>query len=151
MDNEPSIQFGPLKIWILQRQFPEMHDYWDGNWLSAIATCEGHGSRVKISGSFLHLGELEEWRKDLEAFSKTLKGSVELPTIEPELKVKIGEAKNDHYSHQNCEVEITGDHMTETHRFLFTTDQTYFPELLVQLSAILRQYPIRVEKGILKT
>jgi hypothetical protein len=145
MEDDASITLGPLKIWISQRQFPDHHDYWDGNWVAVTALCEGVGSRIEVSGSFLHLGELKKWKEDLEAFQRTLKGSVELPTIEPTLAIKIEEQKSK-TGHLNCEVQLTGEQMSEFHRYTFDIDQSYLPGLLGQLAAVLREFPIRNEK-----
>jgi hypothetical protein len=142
MEDDASIAVGPLKIWIVGRQFPDSHDYWDGNWLSATARCEGVGSRVEVTGAFLHLGELKKWKQEIEAFQRTLKGTVALPTIEPTLKVKM-EGSTSVAGHFSGEIEITGDQITESHRFQFTSDQSYLPGLLAQLAAVFREYSIR--------
>jgi hypothetical protein len=142
MEDDASITIGPLKIWTAGRQFPDSRDYWDGNWLSVTARCEGAGSRVEVSGAFLHLGELKKWKEEIEAFQRTLKGSVALPTIEPTLKVKI-DGTPSVVGHFSVEVEITGEHMTEQHRFQFTSDQFYLPGLLTQLALVFREYPVR--------
>src|SRR5215469_14139270 len=144
MSSEPSIAVGPLKIWIHGRQFPKACDYWDANWLSATARCEGAGSRVEVSGHFLHLGEIQKWKESLEEFSRSLTGNIELPTIEPTLKVRIG-ATASRTGHLKCLVEITGDHINEHHRFSLDTDQSYLPGLLAQLAAVFREYPIKNE------
>ena len=144
MNTEPSIALGPLKIWVHGRQFPGDCDYWDGNWLAATALCDGAGSRVEVSGYFLHLGEIKKWKNSLEEFSHSLTGGVELPTIEPTLKVKI-EATGSR-GHLKCLVEITGDHMNELHRFSLDIDQSYLPGLLAQLATMMREYPIKNEK-----
>jgi len=136
MEEEASISIGPLKIWISGRQFPNHQDYWDGNWLNTIAVCEG---------AFLHLSELKKWREDLQEFQRTLKGSIELQRMEPELKIKIEEKKTSD-GHLKCEVEITGNHMAERHRYILDIDQSYLPGLLSQLAAVLREFPIRDEK-----
>jgi len=145
MNTEPSIALGPLKIWVHGRQFPEACDYWDGNWLSATARCDGAGSCVEVTGHFLHLGEIHKWKESLGEFSRSLTGSVELPTIEPTLKVKI-EATGSGTGHLKCLVEITGDQMNEHHRFSLDSDQSYLPGLVGQLGAVLREYPIKNEK-----
>ena len=142
MQEEPSISIGPLKIWISSRQFPNSQDYWDVNWLNVTALCEGEGSRVKTTGAFIHLGELQKWKEDLQEFQRTLNGSVELPTIEPTLQIKFA-ARQSGTGHLDCEIELTGDHMSESHRFLFDIDQSYLPGLISQLSAVLREYPIQ--------
>jgi hypothetical protein len=151
MEDEASIALGPLKIWISGRQFPNHQDYWDGNWLNATALCEGNGSRVQVNGSFIHLSELKKWKEDLQEFQKTLKGSVELPTMEPTLGVKI-EGRKSATGHLNCKIAITGDYIAETHQFIFDIDQSYLLGLLSQLVSVLREYPIRDEnQQILKS
>ena len=142
MNDDPSITIGPLKIWVWGRQFPDSTDYWDGNWTNATACCEGAGSRVEVTGAFLHLGELERWRNDLERFYPLLEGSIMLPTIEPTLSVRI-EGKTTKTGHLKCTVDITGDHMAEKHQFFRELDQSYLPGLITQLNSILRDYPIR--------
>lgn len=142
MEDEPHIAFGPLKIWIHGRQFPDSRDYWDGNWLSVTARCEGVGSRVEVTGAFLHLGELSKWREEIDRFGGTLQGEVELPTIEPTLKVKFRSAESRN-GHIPGEIALTGDHLGERHQFTFETDQSYLPGLLSQVAAVLRDHPIR--------
>jgi hypothetical protein len=57
-----------------------------------------------------------------------------------------GEAKNSKTGHLDCTVAITGDHLSEEHRFSFGIDQSYLPGLLAQLGAVLREYPIQDEQ-----
>jgi len=144
MEEDPNITLAPLKIWISGRQFPDHQDYWDGNWLIATALIEGEGSRVQVRGPFLHLSELKKWKEDLQEFYRKLEGSVELKTMEPTLKVKIT-SKKSMTGHLDCDVEITGDHMTERHHYRIDTDQSYLPGLISQLAAVLREYPIKGE------
>jgi len=145
MEADPSITLGPLKMWIAGYQYADAETYSDANWLAATARCEGHGSRVEVGGAFIHLDELKRWREDLEAFRESLVGVVELPTIEPELAVKI-EGKKEKRGHLSCEVRLTGEHMTERHQYSFEIDQSYLPGLLAQLAAVFRALPIRYEK-----
>jgi hypothetical protein len=145
MEDDASITLGPLTIWVAGYQYSDAQDYWDANWLSATARCEGHGSRVEASGAFLHLGELKKWKEDLEAFQRTLTGKVELPTIEPTLTVKI-EGQKSKTGHLSCEVHLSGEHISERHRYSFEIDQSYLPGLLVQLAAVLKALPIRHAK-----
>lgn len=142
MEEDPSISIGPLKIWILGRQFPEHQDYWDGNWLNVTALCEGNGSRVKVSGSFIHLGELKQWKEALVEFQHKLVGSINLPTMEPTLGIKIT-TTNSGTGQLDCEIDITGNHISEQHHFVLNIDQSYLSGLLAQLAIVLREYPIR--------
>ena len=101
-----------------------LKEYWDANWLAGKAVFEGVGSHVEVNGNFVHLRELRKWKSDLEAFQRTMTGVVELPTIEPALKVKI-EAARPVTGHLNCGVEITADQISERHRYYFGSDQSY--------------------------
>jgi hypothetical protein len=142
MDDEPSIEVGPLKIWVHGRQFPDAHDYWDGNWLSVTARCEGSGSRVEVTDPFIHLGELKKWRAEIDELTQTLRGSTELPTLEPTLKVRI-ESREGTPGHFSVEIDLSGDQISEQHHFSSNIDQSYLPRLSMQLSKILRENPIR--------
>ena len=138
----PSIHLGALKIWFFGRQFPQADDYWDANWLNGTAIVVGNGSSVRLTGSFIHLGELDGWRDSLKSFHMSLQGTAELPTIEPNLSVKI-ESDGSKRGHLKCEVGITPDHLSETHQYCFEIDQSYLPGLIAELSAVLREYPIK--------
>jgi hypothetical protein len=146
MDDDASIAFGPLRIWIYGRQFPDARDYWDGNWLNAAAECVGDSSVVKIRGNFIHLGELERWKQHLEKFQRSLSGRVELPTIEPNLKLEF-EGGRPGTGHFECKLSIASDHISERHEYRFASDQSYLPKLIVQLASVLREYPLREPKA----
>ena len=144
MDEEAEISLGPLKIWVLGRQFPDHQDFWDGNWLNVTAKCVGVGSRVEVSGAFIHLTELKKWMEDLRGFYSKLEGSVELPVMEPTLTVKITTRKS-MTGRLKCEIGITGEYIAERHNYLLEIDQSYLPGLISQLATVLRVYPIKGE------
>lgn len=145
MEDAPSIVVGPLKIWIADYQYPDAQDYDDANWVFATARCEGCGSRVEATGAFIHLSELKKWKEDLMTFQCTLKGRVDLPTMEPTLTIKI-EGQKSNTGQLNCEVCLTGEHLRELHRYSLDIDQSYLPTLLAQVAAVLREFPIRNER-----
>ncbi len=140
--DDPAIHLGPLKIWFFGRQFPQAEDYWDANWLNGTAIVVGNGSSIRLTGSFIHLGELEGWRDSLKSFQTSLQGTAELPTIEPNLSVKIV-PDGSKTGHLKCEVGITADHLSEKHQYLFEIDQSYLPGLITEISAVLREYPVK--------
>jgi hypothetical protein len=47
----PDLKLEGLQIWVHGRQFPDLHDYWDGNWLRVTAHCGGSGASVFTTGS----------------------------------------------------------------------------------------------------
>lgn len=138
--SEPSLSWGILKIWILNRNFPDSSDYWDGNWLNVVAECSDLGASVIITGPIIHLREIEAFRTQLIDLDKTLKGTAELPTLEPNLQLKL---TCDKLGHIAAECHITPDHMSQSHSFEFVIDQTFLKSLIHQCNRILDVYPIR--------
>lgn len=35
----PDFCIGGFKLWVYGREFPESHDYWDGNWINVVVRC----------------------------------------------------------------------------------------------------------------
>jgi hypothetical protein len=136
----PDLKLEGLQIWVHGRQFPDLHDYWDGNWLRVTAHCGGNGASVFTTGSIIHLPELDRWRSEAEVLLKDLKGEAKLACLEPELSVDL---KSTSLGHITMEVSITPDHMIQRHWFRFDIDQTYLTPLIRQCQSILEGYPIR--------
>jgi hypothetical protein len=136
----PDLKLEGLQIWVHGRQFPDLHDYWDGNWLRVTAHCGGNGASVFATGSIIHLPELDRWRSEAEVLLKDLNGEAKLACIEPELSVNL---KSTSLGHITMEVSITPDHMIQRHWFKFDIDQTYLTPLIRECQSILERHPIR--------
>jgi len=135
------IRLQGLEMTIQGRQFPDANDFWDGNSLIASAKCEDQGASVSITGSFVRLTELAQWLTAVETMQKTLKGSADLKTIEPLLRVQM---QIDKLGHIKLSVNITPDHLGQAHRFDFSgLDQSDLPVLIGQLKAILERFPVK--------
>jgi hypothetical protein len=139
-DREAEISCGILSIWVLRRQFPDSADYWDGNWLDVVAHCSDQGAAVTVSGSILHLGEVEVWMKEMEEMDRSLKGTAKLPTIEPNLSVAL-ECNERGQITATC--HITPDQLTQTHEFIFPMDQSYLKGIISQCRKVLSAYELR--------
>src|SRR5436305_1283235 len=101
----PQLNLEGLQIWVHGRQFPHHHDYWDGNWLRVTAHCGGCGADVWISGSILHLSEIQTWYDDLLTMNKTVSGQAKLGgLLEPNLCVEM---EMDQLGHISICVQIT--------------------------------------------
>ena len=75
--------------------------------------------------------------------------SAALDPLEPELAVSLEVA--DCLGHVRVQVEITPDHLAQSHKMEFDLDQSYLPDIIKQCSAIVREYPIRglqARKGV---
>jgi hypothetical protein len=116
-----------------------MKDYWDGNWVLATAQVEDSGSRVAVYGPILHLPELRTWLDELEAVHKTLAGTAELPTMEPNLRVVLRAVP---LGRLEAEIELTPDHLRQEHRFSVMLDQSFLPQLCWSIRQLLKEFPI---------
>src|SRR2546430_16437247 len=109
--DHPDIQVGPLKLWIHGLQFPEAQDYWDGNWLRATATCK----EITIPNQpMIHLSEIAGLLEDCKKVYQTGTGTIELPTIEPNLSLKL---TADVLGHISGEAELHPEGTREFHSY----------------------------------
>jgi hypothetical protein len=136
----PDLKIMGLKIWVHHRQFPKAEDYWDGNWINVTALCEAQGASVRIDGNIIHLSEIERFISGADKVYQNLKGKAELSCMEPELSVGL-EAKS--LGQIEMVVDMTPDHLSQSHRFIFEVDQSYLPKLISDSRLILKKYPIK--------
>jgi hypothetical protein len=129
-----------LAIWVHGRQFPDSYDFWDGNWLRGTVHCGGGGSSVDVSGSILHLTELDQWCVSTKALYDTSGGEAKLECMEPALSIDL---MPDSLGHIRMNVSITPNHVLQRHEFAFTIDPTSLSALIVQLKTVLKTYPLR--------
>jgi hypothetical protein len=141
---EPDLQIAGLQIWVHGRQFAEAMDYWDGNWLRVTAYAVYADSAVRVRGSIVHLGEVDGLMRGCERLYASLNGVAKLACIEPNLSVTMEIQK---HGHMAVQVEITPDHLSETHTFRSEFDQSYLPEIIRQCNALLARLPIRNADG----
>ena len=136
----PDIKLNGLQVWIHGRQFPDVDDYWDGNWLRVTAHCGSHDADVWTSGPILEVPAIARWLTALEEMNRSLSGEANLIGVEPELSVELTMAELGHIS---MKVEITPDHLTQEHSFQFELDQSYLEDLIESCRNVLAQYPVR--------
>lgn len=137
---DPDLKISGLSVWIHGRQFPDAFDYWDGNWLRVSAVCQYPNARVSADGPIIHLGEVAGLLRGLEELYKSLKGKAALECIEPNLRARLESMTLGRIS---VIIEITPDHMTQSHRFMDEIDQTMLPPVISACRKILDEYPIK--------
>lgn len=135
----PDIRLDGLKIWVHSRQYPDVKDYWDGNWLIVTVQAAWNGAQVWVRGPILHIPELAQWAEESERLYKTLNGEAKLSCMEPNLSVKL---TADMTGQIQAEVKITPDHLTQDHLFKIGLDQSYLPEFLQGCKRVLQEYPV---------
>jgi hypothetical protein len=125
---------------VLERQFGDAQDFWDGNWVHSVAKYERGGSCVTTAGPFLHLSAVARFIEGLRSLNTDLTGTAALDTIEPNLRVEVtGDGKG----HLSVVVDITPDNLVEEHQFREDLDQTFLPELIASCEAVLTRLPLR--------
>ena len=137
---EPSLRLAGLSLWVFGYAYPDCNDYWDGNWLNVRVRAETSGSRVEASGALLRIDELTSFTRELDVLYRNLTGTAELKCLESALGVKVA---CDLVGHIQVIVDLTPDHMTESHEFKFELDQTYLPATLAGCKTVLDRFPIK--------
>ena len=137
----PSLQIGGLRLWITGRQFPDADDALDGNWLVATAHCEAIGASILVQGAIVMVTDIATFGEQCTAIVKGNSGSALLDPHEPELKVSLETVGP--LGHIKAQVQISPDHLRQSHHFTFEVDQSYLPGLIQQCDTIVSQYPLR--------
>jgi len=138
---KPDLKVGGLQLWVHGRQFPEADDYDDGNWLRVTAHCGASGDSVWVQGSILMVTDIVGFGDQCDAMLRGDASSAALAPLEPELALSIEIA--DRLGHIRAQVEITPDHLAQSHKMEFDIDQSYLPDIIKECSAIAQEYPIR--------
>lgn len=137
---EPDIKLAGLSLWARSREFPGSDDYWDGNWIDVVAFVDAPGAHVEIRGPYLRSDELAAFREQLAALYSDLKGTADLDCIEPALKVRVACGS---LGHIEVVVDITPDHLRQSHHFVFEIDQSYLATTLAGCARVLARFPVK--------
>ncbi len=138
---EPDLNIAThFSLWVHGRAFPNAEDYWDGNWLDVLARVEADGAMVEARGTILRNSELAGFCRELEKMETTVSGRAHLECMEPNLNIA---PEADALGHITAKVQITPDHLMQSHQFTFALDQTFLKPLIAACKEILARYPIR--------
>jgi len=125
-------------------------DAYDAVWLRITAHCGSDGASVWASGAILTVSSFQRFAHALRGLSESAKEPASLESYEPNLVVKVSAllakvsaAVRD--GHLELSVEITPDHMAQSHRFKFDLDQAQASDVARQCEDIIRRFP---ERGI---
>lgn len=129
-----------LSLWVLSQQYPEAQDYDDGNWLNIVAHVEAPGARVQAQGPVLRTDELRRFLAELETLNERLQGEAHLACMEPELDVKV---TCNPLGQVEVTVQITPDHMTQSHSITFEVDQTFLAPAIRDGRKLLERFPVK--------
>jgi len=122
-----------------RREFPELADYWDGNWVYATISIVAGGFRGEFEAQ-LRTEEFVRFRDELGPLHNSLVGRAKFDTMEEWLSIDIAGDGKGHF-HADCvaiDMPGTGNRLT----FGIDFDQTDLPEILGGLNAITKAFPV---------
>lgn len=140
MSEDPDVKLAGLSLWALSYQFPESADYWDGNWLRVQIVLEARRCHIEVNGSFLRTDELLSFADQLRHLNDDLKGDATLECMEPTLNCRVSCKPRGHIE---VTVNLTPDHLSQSHQVHFEIDQSYLGTLLQDCSRLLTRFPVR--------
>jgi len=115
-------------------------DYHDDNWLTVEVSLVVGGFRGRFQASFL-TAELTEFRDQLVALNKSLKGEAKLATMETQLLLSLtGNGRGG--------ISLKGEAWDQPGignrlAFGFNLDQTHLANTLRELDAVIERFPVR--------
>ncbi len=141
---EPDLQIGKFRLWINGYQFPDLNDYWDGNWVNVTAVYDASKSFARADGPILHLSELASWLAKIKKIYADLNGDAEMKCMEPNLCLALHMKKT---GTMEFDVKLTPDHLSEMHQYFDDLDQTFLPPVIESIERILAKMYKRTADG----
>jgi len=133
----PSLVLGGLRVWVLEKAFPETVEWYEGTWLQVRAECAAPGATVTVRGQLLTTEDIGRLLAGMEAMQLGT-GAAGMSPLEPNLVVSLtGNSRG----RLRIDVRITPDGMTQEHRFFFDADLAYLAEPIAQCRELLRRFP----------
>lgn len=115
-------------------------EYYDDNWLDIRVTVAVGAFRGSFDAAF-QVAELVEFRHELDALYKTLKGRAQLRTMEEQLTLDC--EGNGHGSVELRGVALDQPGIGNRLAFTLSLDQTQIRAAVGQLDKILSEFPVR--------
>lgn len=133
-----------LDVRVLRREFPDLRDFWDGNWLRARVLIRDEHSRVEFEEMCLRTDEVRRFLKGLQ---RVLSGESDTMSLSPsESWWDVRMEKSDQYGHfiLRLAARFLPDRAgcSTSHAYEFEIDQTDLKILGKQLSQTLQEYPV---------
>jgi hypothetical protein len=141
---EPDLKVAGFQLWVHGRQFPDAQDCDDGNWLRVTAHCGASGASVWAQGAIVMTLDIEGFAKQCRALLQGEATCAALDPLEPELRVAL--ETTDTRGHLRARVEITSDHLAQSHKLEFDIDQSHLPGIINVCARILEKHPVRGQR-----
>ena len=129
-----------LNVQVTGRSHPSSQDYWDGNWVNADIEIDAGSFRGRY-GAYLRVEDLRDFRDAVAHLYSFASKEAEFKTMEEQLQINIRGNGLGHFT-ADCEAldqAGIGNRLV----FSFEFDQTEIPEMLEELEAFVREYPVK--------
>jgi hypothetical protein len=136
----PDMRLGSLAIWVRGRELSDSEDYLDANWLSVLIQVDAAYAVVQAEGPILHLGELSDLVEGCKRLYREMTGELVFDAIEPNVRLKLAINAR---GQLDVGVDLTADHLAQSHHFEFALDQSYLPAFIAGGQDVLLTFPIR--------
>lgn len=120
---EPALKIAGFQLWVHGTD-----SCGPDRWLRATVHCGASGASVWAQGSILQVADLTCFGEECARLSSGEAASATLEPVEPELSIKI--ETTDRLGHLRLRVEITPDHLNQSHSFQFEIDQSHLPGII---------------------
>jgi len=137
----PALRVAGFQLWIHGRENPGADDYDDGNWLRVTAHCGARGASVWAEGSIVMVTDIAGFGRACQALLRGDATEALLEPIEPGFGIRLRCV--DRLGHLSAHIDITPEHLTQSHTIEFEIDQSYLPGIVAACSRIVDNYPVR--------
>jgi hypothetical protein len=138
---EPSVAAAGLRLWVHGRLFPSAHDPDEGNLLRATIRCESDELAVKTDDAAIRASDLARWARDCRAL---LKGAGVLARLSLKKGVfEIVLKTTEDHERFRMHVAVVPGEGAKAQSFDFDLFRNELEEMVRQLAAIVRTYPVR--------
>jgi hypothetical protein len=143
-DEDPDLHVAGLELWVPWRRWHFLPGPGE-DWSVVTAECSGAGAAARMTGPIV---SSTDFRAFLESAAAFLVGDVSEAKFEPrEPNLNFTLRWTDAVGHLDLLVNVTPDHLTQSHHFRFDLDQTYVDPLRRACERILARYTASVARG----
>ncbi len=136
----PDMQLGSLAIWVRGRKISDSEDDWDGNGLSVLIQVDAAYAVVQAEGPILQAWEIVNLVEGCRELYRKMAGEFVFDAVQPNLRLKLA---IDARGQLDVGVDLTADHLVQSHHFGFALDQSYLPAFIAGGENVLYRFPVR--------
>lgn len=134
-----------FQLWVQGREFQKSKIYDDTDRHRVTAHCAASGSSIWTQGAILTITDIANFGNACAAMLRESRNEAVLSSLKPGLEITLEAA--DHLDRIYVQIDITPDHLCQTHMFKFEIDQKSLQGIVQDCSSIVRKYPHHGNEG----